>query len=275
MNRTTARRVAAIVFWCGVVIGCKKQVQTATTTTAPTMAPANQLNIAAAADLHFALDAVAQKFRQSHAGMDVEITYGSSGDFFSQISNHAPFDLFLSADTSYPEKLLASGEAVKGSEFKYAIGRIVLWAPKGSKFDPATRKMDALSDPDVKRIAIANPDHAPYGRAAEAALKKYNLWDTLGPKIVKGSNISETATMVETGGVEVGIIALSLAMAPSMKDAGTYYEIPLEDYPTMNQEGVIISYAKNPDAAGQFKQFLMGGESRKILQQFGFAIPRE
>jgi molybdate transport system substrate-binding protein len=259
--------------WCGLLIGCKKQVQTATTT--PATAPVNLLNIAAAADLHFALDAVAQKFRESHAGIDVAITYGSSGNFFSQISNHAPFDLFLSADTSYPAKLLASGEAMKGSEFNYAIGRIVLWAPNGSKFDPATRKMDALSDPDIKRIAIANPDHAPYGRATEAALKKHNLWDKLGPKIVKGSNISETATMVQSGGADVGIIALSLAMAPSMKDAGTYYDIPLEDYPTMNQEGVILSYAKNPDAAGQFKQFLMGEEARKILQQFGFAIPRE
>jgi molybdate transport system substrate-binding protein len=261
----------ALLCLCALLIGCKKKVQTST----PTTASASQLSIAAAADLRFALDAVAQKFRETHAGLDVEITYGSSGNFFAQITEHAPFDLFLSADASYPDTLLASGEAKKGSEFNYAIGRIVLWAPNGSKFDPATRKMDALSDPDLKRVAIANPDHAPYGRAAEAALKKYNLWDTLGPKIVRGSNISETATMVRSGGADVGIIALSLALAPSMKDAGTYYEIPAGDYPTMNQEGVILSYAKNPEAAAQFKHFLISDEARAILRRFGFGIPRE
>jgi molybdate transport system substrate-binding protein len=268
-------RAAVLVTLCALMIGCKKEPQPGAAPTTGPAAAAKELDIAAAADLQYALETVSAKFREAHPDVDVKITYGSSGNFFSHISNHAPFDLFLSADTSYPEKLLASGEAVKGSEFNYAIGRIVLWAPTGSKFDPANRKMDALTDPDLKRIAIANPDHAPYGRAAEAALKTYKLWDTLQPKIVKGGNISETATMVRTGGADVGIIALSLALAPSMKDAGTYYEIPAEDYPALKQEGVILSYAKNPDAAAQFKQFLLGSEARTILEQFGFAMPKE
>ena len=265
-------RLSVLLCFCILFMGCKKEVQIAPP---PTTAPSKQLNVAAAADLRFALDAVAKKYRESHGDLDLEITYGSSGNFYSQISNHAPFDLFLSADTSYPTKLLESGEAVKGSEFKYAIGRIVVWAPAGSRFDPAARKMDVFSDPDVKRIAIANPDHAPYGRAAEAALQRYGLWDKLEPKIVKGSNISETATMIRSGGADIGIIALSLAAAPSMKGAGTYYKIPLDDYPTMNQEGVILSYAKNRDAAAQFKHFLTGAEAQAILRQFGFAIPKE
>ena len=234
-----------------------------------------ELNIAAAADLQFALAAIAEQFHVAHPGVDVKITYGSSGNFFSQISNHAPFDLFLSADTSYPDKLLAGGEGARGSEFKYAIGRIVLWAPNGSKLDPATRHMAALEDPGLKKLAIANPQHAPYGRAAEAALKKAGLWNKLQPKIVLGGNISETATMAKTGAADLGIIALSLATAPQMKNAGTYYEIPPDDYPSLTQEGVILSYAKNPRKAEEFKTFLLGREARATLEKFGFGIPKE
>lgn len=251
--------------------GCRKQ-QSAVSP--PTPEP-KELNIAAAADLQFALATIGEEFRATHPDIDVKITYGSSGNFFSQITNHAPFDQFLSADSSYPEKLLASGEAAKGSGFKYAVGRLVLWAPKDSSFDPAKRGLEGLKDPALKKLVIANPDHAPYGRAAREALKKLNLWDSLQPKIVLGSNVAETATMVKSGAADLGIIAMSLAMAPQMKDAGTYYEIPQEDYPTMTQEGVILSYAGHPQEAEQFKAFMLGKEARTTLEQFGFGIPKE
>jgi molybdate transport system substrate-binding protein len=239
-----------------------------------TAAAPRELSIAAAADLRYALEDVAAEFRKAHPDVGVRIAYGSSGNFFSQISNHAPFDLFLSADASYPTKLVAQGEAVKGSEFMYGIGRIALWAPTGSKFDPAKRKMQALLDPSLKKIAIANPDHAPYGRAAESALKKYKLWDKLQPDLVQAGSISEAASMAQSGTTDIGIIALSLAMAPPMKDAGTYVEIPAGDYPTMSQAGVILSYAKNPSTAQLFKQFMMSPEARAILKRYGFGIPR-
>ena len=261
--------VGACCFWI-FLAGCRKHVSTP-----QAVAPRKELNVAAAADLQFALAAIADQFRQSHPDIDVKITYGSSGNFYAQLVDHAPFDLFLSADTSYPTKLLDGGEAAKGSEFKYAVGRIVLWAGKGSPFDPAKRHLDVLRDPALKRLAIANPDHAPYGRAAQSALKKYDLWDTLQPKLVLGGNISETASMARTGAADVGIIALSLALSPRMTDAGTYFEIPVEDYPTITQEGVILSYAKNPKDAEEFKAVLIGKAARTILEQFGFGIPKE
>lgn len=259
-----------------MVGGCKQSPSTSGTSSASQPSKANaqqELSIAAAADLRYALEDVAAAFRTSHPEYDVKVTYGSSGNFFSQISNHAPFDLFLSADASYPAKLVAQGEGAKDSEFTYAVGRIVLWAPNGSAFDPAKRKMQALLDPSLKKLAIANPDHAPYGRAAEAALKKYKLWDALQPKLVRAANISDAATMAQTGTTDVGIIALSLAVAPAMKNAGTYFEIPPEDYPAMNQVGVILSYAKNPAGAAAFKQFLAGAEGRAILKRYGFGLP--
>lgn len=256
--------------FCTLLSGCRRNASSN-----PHGAARPELNIAAAADLQFALATIGEQFHATYPDIDVRITYGSSGNFFSQISNHAPFDLFLSADTSYPEKLLASGEATKGSEFKYAIGRIVLWAPIGSKLDPAKRGLESLSDPGLRKLAIANPDHAPYGRAAVAALKNEALWDKLQPRIVMGGSISETATMARTGGADMGIIALSLARAPQMKDAGTYFEFPPDTYPALVQEGVILSYARNPKEAGQFKAFLLGREARATLQEFGFAIPKE
>lgn len=234
-----------------------------------------ELNIAAAADLQFALATVAEEFHATHPDIDVKITYGSSGNFYWQITNRAPFDLFLSADTSYPAKLLASGEALKTSEFNYALGRIVLWAPIHSPLDPARRGMGALAEPALKRLAIANPDHAPYGQAARAALKKAGLWDKLQPALVMGENISQTASMVRSGSADLGIIALSLALWPPLKDAGTYYEIPQDDYPTMIQQGVILSHAVNRQEAEQFKSFLLGPEARATLEQFGFGIPKE
>lgn len=262
--------IAACLLIGSLLPGCRKQASAPQPASAP-----KELNIAAAADLQFALATVTEEFHATYPDIDVKITYGSSGNFFSQITNHAPFDLFLSADISYPTKLLASGEAAKGSEFYYAVGRIVLWAPKGSPFDPAKRGLEGLTDPALKKLVIANPDHAPYGRAAEEALKKLNLWDKLQPKIVLGGNIAETATIVRTGAADLGIVALSLALAPQMKDAGSYYEIPQDDYSTMTQEGVILSYAKNPHGAEQFKSFLLGKEARATLEQFGFGIPKE
>jgi molybdate transport system substrate-binding protein len=254
-----------------VVSGCRKEPAARQEQNA---AP-QELTIAAAADLQYAMNDIAGEFRAAHPQIGVKITYGSSGNFYTQLVNHAPFDLFFSADASYPMKLAVAGLVAKDSSFPYAIGRIVLWAPKGSPFDPAARKMKGLLDPSFKRLAIANPQHAPYGRAAEAALKKYGIWNQLEPKLVQGENISQTAQFAQSGAADAGIIAMSLAESPAMKDAGTYYLIPADDYPTMEQVAVILATSKNLPAATQFKQFVQSAQGTSILKKYGFEIPKK
>jgi molybdate transport system substrate-binding protein len=272
------------VAWCALVLctlmatGCDKDrgAPTATSTQPAQQQPAPQeLNIAAAADLQFAMVDLANEFRRSHPAIEPKITYGSSGNFYSQISNGAPFDLFFSADSSYPKQLAEHGLTVKDSEFTYGLGRIVLWVPNGSKFDPAKQGIDGLLDPAIHRVAIANPQHAPYGRAAEAALKTHKLWDELQPRLVQGADIAQTAQFVQSGAADAGIIALSLALSPRMKESGSYAVIPASDYPTMNQVGVVLSQAKHPAAADAFRQFVITEKGRSILKQYGFGLPNE
>src|SRR5580693_8149635 len=227
-----------------------------------------QVAVAAAADLSFALGEIVRLFQQRHPDVAVKVTYGSSGMFFSQLSNKAPFDLFLSADRSSPEKNVEQGLASRKTEFTYAVGRIVVWVPKGSTLDVARLGIRALVAPTVRKIAIANPEHAPYGRAAEAAMKKLGVYDQARDRLVLGENIAQTAQFVESGAADVGVIALSLAVAPAMKDKGRYWEVPLDAYPRIEQGGVILSWAKDIDAASQLRDFLAGGEGREILKRY-------
>jgi molybdate transport system substrate-binding protein len=226
------------------------------------------LTIAAAADLNFALEQVTREFRTAHPEVALQISYGSSGNFSTQLSNGAPFDVFLSADIAYPRELARKGIGAADAVFVYAIGRIVVWVPAGSPLDPAT----ALRDPTVRHVAIANPQHAPYGRAAEAALRGMGLYTTVEQKIVLGENITQTLQFVQSGAAEVGIVALSLAMAPSVRAAGRYWEVPLTAYPRMEQGGIIL---KPSPAASEFRAFLLGDAGRRVLQQFGFSLPGE
>jgi molybdate transport system substrate-binding protein len=171
-------------------------------------APPAPLRIAAAADLRYALDDLVKAFRQQHADVRIEPAYGSSGMFYAQLTNRAPFDLFLSADVQYPQKLAEQGLVLPGSEFSYADGRIVLWSGNATGVDVERLGMDALRQPAVRHIAIANPAHAPYGRAAEAALRSLGIYDAVKDKLVMGENISQTFQMAQSGAAEVGIVAL-------------------------------------------------------------------
>jgi molybdate transport system substrate-binding protein len=232
-----------------------------------------EVTVAAAADLKFALGEVIAAFEKEHPGVKVKATYGSSGSLFAQLSNKAPFDVFLSADIDYPRKLIEQGLAAKETEFRYAVGHLVVWVPKSSPLDVQKLGIHAVGDPSVRKVAIANPKHAPYGRAAEAALKKLGVYDQVKDKLVLGENIAQTAQFVETGGADVGLLALSLAMAPQMREKGRYWEVPLDTYPTLDQGGVILSWAKDAEAAGQFRAFLIGERGRGILKQYGFLLP--
>lgn len=231
------------------------------------------VRVAAAADLKFALDDISAAFRTQHPDITVQVSYGSSGNFFAQLSNRAPFDMFFSADVDYPRQLIAQGVAAKDTEFLYAVGRLVVWVPRASALDLTRLGMHALADPAVRKIAIANPKHAPYGRAAEAAMKTLGVYETVRERLVYGENIAQTAQFVQTGAADIGIIALSLAVAPVLKDDGRYWEVPLESYPRIEQGGVILSWATDATAAQAVRAFVLGAEGRAILERYGFFLP--
>lgn len=229
--------------------------------------PARQsVSVAAASDLRFALDTMAQQFRAAHSNVDVRVAYGSSGNFFAQIRNQAPFDVFLSADVDYPRQLLAAGIGVRDSLFVYAVGRVVVWVPASSPLDPAT----LLTSGQLRHLAIANPQHAPYGRAAEAALQSLGVYDRLKEKLVLGENITQTLEFVQSGAADAGILALSLAVAPPVRAQGRYWELPAASYPKIEQGGLIV---KDSPAARVFTAWIRSSDGARVLQRYGFERP--
>jgi len=239
------------------------------------VAPANagELKVAAASDLTFAFKDVGARF-EKQTGNSLKLTYGSSGNFFSQIQNGAPFDLFFSADVSYPQKLEAAGLTEPGTIYDYATGKLVIWVPNASKLD-LSRGLSVLLDPSIRKIAVANPQHAPYGAAAVAALHHAGIYDQVKDKFVLGENISQTAQFVQSGNADVGLLALSLALAPAMKTSGRYIEVPASDYPPLIQAGVILKSSRNKELANQFLKFLKEPGTVALMEQYGFAVPKD
>jgi molybdate transport system substrate-binding protein len=170
----------------------------------------------------------------------------------------------------YPRKLIEQGQASPGSVFQYAVGHLVLWVPADSSLDIEKRGMQALVDPSVRKIGLANPRHAPYGRAAEAALKSVGLYEKVHDRLVFGENVAQAMQFVESGSADGGLISLSLALAPRMRAKGRYWEIPVDAYPRMEQGGVILSWARNPRAAETLRDFILGEEGKTTLRRFGF-----
>jgi molybdate transport system substrate-binding protein len=234
-----------------------------------------EVRVAAAADLKFALEDAVREFEKTHPDIEVKLTFGASGIFFAQLSNQAPFDLFLSADMGFPRKLMDAGLADKSTSFVYAVGHLVLWVPYDSPLDLNKLGMKALLDPAVKKLAIANPRHAPYGRAAEAALKKLGLYDRVQDKLVFGGNIAQAAQFVGSGAADAGLIALSLALAPPYRDKGRYCDVPPDAYPRIEQGGVIMSWAADRDATEALRDFLAGPAGKAVLKRYGFSLPGE
>lgn len=234
-------------------------------------ATGREVRVAAAADLKFALDELGTQY-QKHTGTKIEVSYGSSGNFFAQIQNGAPFDIFLSADIDYPRKLEAAGLAEPGTLYEYAIGRIVIWMPAGTRVDLAKLGWKALLDPSIQNIAIANPEHAPYGRAGAAALRSAGIYDQVRAKLVYGENIAQAAQFVASGNAQAGILALSLAISPAMKE-GKRWDIPANMHPPIEQAAVVLKSARDKDGARAFLAFLKSAEAQKILETYGFNIP--
>jgi molybdate transport system substrate-binding protein len=229
------------------------------------------LRVAAAADLKYAMEELSAEFA-SKMGMKVDVTTGSSGNIFAQIQSGAPFDLFFSADMDYPKKLEAAGLAEPGTLSLYAFGRIVIWAPAGAAIDLSNQEWNALADAGVRKIAIANPMLAPYGRAAIAALQKAGIYERVKAKLVYGEDISQAAQFVQSGNAQAGIIALSLTRSPGMKE-GKMWVIPAGMHPQIEQGVVMLKNAKNKTAARAFLDFVKSAAGKAILEKHGFDVP--
>lgn len=237
----------------------------------PSRVFAEELAIAAASALNFAMKEVAAKF-EAASGATVNLSIGSSGNLYSQIRNDATFDLYFSSDIGYPKKLEEAGLVVPGTLYRYAVGRIVLWVPNDSRLDVG-KGLELLRNSGIEKISIANPKHAPYGRTAVAAMNYYHVYDTVKDKLVIAENTSQAAKYVESGAADVGIIALSLALSPAMKTVGRYWEIPLEAHPVIEQGAVILKRSTKQELAKQFLDFMKGSEAQEIMRRYGFSLP--
>ncbi|MBI5435545.1 MAG: molybdate ABC transporter substrate-binding protein [Nitrosomonadales bacterium] len=230
-----------------------------------------KITIAAAADLKFALDEIVVLFSRLHPADRVETIYGSSGKFQTQIRQGAPFDLYFSADIAYPRALRAEGFAASEVQ-PYAVGRIVLWSPSR---DAGKMTLADLADPAIRKIAIANPKHAPYGKRAEEALKASGVWEKVEAKLVYGENVAQTAQFVQSGNAQVGIIALSLALSPELAKQGGYALIPDRLHQPLEQGFIVTRRAAANPLAQAFARFMTGQEARTVMVRYGFVLPGE
>lgn len=234
------------------------------------LATAQDLTVAAAADLSSALPAIATQYKKQ-TGQDVKLSFGSSGNLTTQIQNGAPFDIFFSADEDYPKQLIDQGLAEKDTLYRYAVGRLVVWLPKGYLPNFKVHGITALADPACKKIAIANPQLAPYGRAAEAALKHAGIYDPIAARLVIGENVSQASQFIASGNAVCGLIPLSHALA--MKSSGEYWTVPLDAYPPLNQAAVVLTRSRQKPAARKFLEFLRTPEATSLLSRYGFSLP--
>ena len=233
-------------------------------------ATAQKVSVTAAADLRYAMDEIVVAYKKVNPKSDIKVTYGSSGNAYQQIINGAPYDIYFSADIMYPNKLKAQGLTASNPKL-YAIGFIVLWS---NQID-VSKGLSSLNDPGIKKIAIANPDHAPYGKRAEESLKFYKMYDALKSKLIMGENISQAAQFAQTGNAEVGILALSLVLSPAMKNQGKYFLIDSNSYSPLEQAYVIIKKPTVNTETYKFAKFMTTPTARAIYKSYGFKLPGE
>lgn len=234
-------------------------------------AGAQRLFIAAAADLEFCMDEIVGAFKAAHPDASIETVYGSSGNLSTQIAQGAPYDVFFSADIAFADRLVEVGKA-RAPVHRYAIGRIVLWSPR---IDVGPLTIDDLADPRFGRIAIANPRHAPYGMRAVEALRARKVWDAVESKLVYGENIAQTAQFVQSGNADIGIIALSLALHPSLSSKGRYALIDDNLHEPLEQGFVITARGAAHPLAHAFVAYVDAPAARDIMRRHGFTLPAE
>lgn len=233
-------------------------------------ATAQTVKVAAAADLRYAMDEIVKEYKKNHLQAAIEVIYGSSGNSFTQISNGAPFDLYFSADILYPQKLKEAGLTLTNPKL-YAIGRIVLWS---ASLDVSKGLSVLANKPNIK-IATANPEHAPYGQRSVEALKFYKLYGKIEKQLIFGENISQAAQFCITGNADAGLIALSLALSPSMCNQGKYFLIDEKSHRPLEQAYVILNHAKGNNEANSFAGFIDSRAARTIFEKYGFTLPKK
>ena len=231
-----------------------------------------ELVVAGAADLSAALKELSAGYEKK-SGVHVKLSFGASGALTQQIQNGAPFDLLFSADMDYPRQLIAAGQADGATLYQYAVGRLVLWVAANSPLDPEHNGFKVLLDPYVKKIAIANPQHAPYGRAAVAALKHAGMYDQVSDRLVLGENVSQAAQFVESGNAQAGFVPLAHAVAPGIEGKGKYWAIPAEYYPALAQGVVVLSHSQHKKEAAEFVEYIKAKESAEVWRKYGFTLP--
>lgn len=249
-----------------------KGLRTALLACTACVAFAQPLRVAAAASLQGSLDEVAHAFEAAHPGATVEISYGASGSLTTQIQQGAPFDLFLAADMEYPAKAGEQGHG-RGPVFAFLAGRLVLWVRKDLALDPSKGGLAVLKDPRLIHIALANPKLAPYGAAAEAALRSAGLWDALQPRLVFGGNIAQTAQYLQVGAAEAGFIAASEARHPDLHAKGLTWTVPETLHPRLTQGGILLRNGSAPALADAFAAFLSTSEAQASFARYGFGKP--
>ncbi|MDB5987998.1 MAG: molybdenum transporter, periplasmic molybdate-binding protein [Nevskia sp.] len=227
------------------------------------------LTVAAAANLADVIEVLDAAFMQQTPDAVVKVSTGSSGNFYAQIKNGAPFDVFVSADMDFPRKLIADGEAQSDSLLLYAVGRLALWSTNPAV--DVSSGLLCLSTPAVKRISIANTDTAPYGRAAKATLQSTGLWDKLQSKVVTGENISQAAQFVQTGNADAGFVAYSTLKSPKLAGVGQFWLVPLSAHPPLEQGAVITKHGKDNPLSAKYLAFLKSADAQTIFSQYGYS----
>lgn len=238
---------------------------------APTESGPVKLTVAVAASMRHAFEEVATAFAKEHPGVTIAPTFGASGTFYAQIGQKAPFDLFLSADTEYPEKLVAEGLATE--TFPYATGQLILWAPKTAGLDVSTRGLEVLKDPRISKVALANPELAPYGRAAVQTMNSLGAAEGIEAKLAMAENVGQAAQFVQSGAAQVGFFAYSLTFTKELKDTGDFWLVPATAHDPIRQAGVILPGTAHPEEASALRDFLTGAEGQAILARHGFGAP--
>ena len=215
------------------------------------------------------MDELVPMFEQQ-SGHRLTVTTGSTGNLYAQITAGAPFQILLSADAGTPQRLEGEGGAVAGTRFTYAIGRLALWSSDGDRIGEDGRA--ALAAADLRHIAIANPDLAPYGLAAREALQNLGLWDSLQDKIVMGENIGQAHSLVATGNAQLGLVALSAVLSPRAATRGSHWIVPQELYTPIRQDAILLAAGADSEAARAFLDFLKSPEARQVIERYGYAI---
>ena len=261
-RRSTAVFVAAIAAALAATFGLTSCSSTGAGSTT------SVVRIAAASDLVFALPELQELVQKEHPEIDMRITYGSSGQFVQQISNGAPFDLYLSADVQYARDLIDAGLAREDALFIYALGRLAVWTTR----EDLTMPLDvaALAQPGIAKVAIANPRHAPYGRAAISALDRAGVLAAVEPRLVLGENVAQAAEFVATGAADAGIVALSLLFSGALSDQGTWREVPIDEHDRIEQGGVVLTNAIDTEAAAAVGTVMQSPAGKEILRSYGF-----